>query len=1716
MPRQTALLHLHPHRRPEQLAYIQARTEVVYAMGDALWAAITEEQIDRFMAQGIGVQIQTTAALIELPSVVFNPAEGVPIPAANLRVSPPTGETTAYYLVQVGAPLGDEAITPIEALGGVYVQSLPEYALVFRLTVAQATAAAALPWVSWVGLYHPGYALSYDLVNREEPYPISALQHLARDVTQGLIEGPLMFTPFEDRVPDDLREAIAATGASLRQNSRYGLVGEATADHVLAIAHIPGIQAIEPYQDPALGNQRAGIIVGVNQVRSGGNVDFLINLDGQGEIVGVIDSGIDHHHPDLRQSNAATPTSRIIYRWNLNADPALDTLIPPVATGDTPPVPDFSNIPASGIIPIIKGPHGTHVTGTLVGNGTWAAADTDPTHSTQPQGMAPAAQVIFHAAQEDLYRISGKANFTNFLQGWLEAHQRGARVHNNSWGGIRFGSSGHHNAYTQAISAVIDSFAYCHPESLVVFAAGNDEGDYNGNGVLDMNRLSQEVVAKNILCVGASENVTRTDGSDRTYQQRAASAGKTPQERRRFDHGNFTALAGTPPIPLEFPISDNADQVALFSSRGRVRGSQRVRPDLVAPGTNVVSLRPQDGTLPMALGETGLAAVSADGDVYYAASGTSMAAPVVSGAAVLTRQFYRSRFGQLRRPVWLDAVSQFMAHQLAIAATPTSVAIVWVRPEGGHVHLVGATYSHTLQQRGDTVLARQSPIQILQPQGGDQPFPRLAVHGDRWLLLYRTPDHHLHLQRYNADLSRDTRFGSGGNVPLGAAVRPEPNRLASLAVQGDTAFVVWPEAGSETLQFGRFRATSGEPMGTVEAIGTVTETTIHNNLVFTGSHYATVWVQQTGDTYTLQARRINPRGQVLGAAATELVTQTDPLQAPHLAWQPTTQTYRVVWVTPQAAGDTLHTLALQADLTPIGTPQIVSLPPEPSTLGPLTRPPQRLRHPHLAPHPRSGYVLTWEDNSQLFWSHDSRPDPAGPHWQPRYDSYLAFLDDQGQPHREVARLRLSDTPADTQGFTSLTQAGGSVVVWLSDDEGNSDQKGIYAVNVTEQGAFQAQVDPYRPLLHSGRYQSHTLSQFAPPAAPAIPTVAMAWTGGTYALLWGSVNTQWQLILANGDGLPDGPLENFTRQSLAFENSLNSSLHWAGTHLVATHATALTVQTILMDGLGQRVDSFGTQGIHTIAAVPNPAVAPQIATVGSDHHLQVILVYGTVRDGENHLRYTVLNRQGNADVSLRDLARADGTAHHGWYHYIAAEGHSIAAWHGPQGGHTGVYLNRFRLNGQGQHRQPIALTDLPGTSRQAVIAPRPVLFGLGLQRRQEGHKIRWRPVAEASQKRRQREYGIAWEYRPLATAPTEIRFSRLNRDGSVGSVRDIVVVAGPQPATEPQLIWHNDGYGLAWLQPDTADGPRRLRFTVLDEDGRRVNLAPQGAGTPIPAPDAIVSGPGDVQRFHLVWNGRTVRLLWVEQVNGNLLHRQGAIALPGPGDPPTYDHPYQHPSAALLRATLINGATNLRCTNLPNLSNHPLDGYGWGRLNLRQALAPSPPVTFQVRDDNAIASGTTITYQFSLPPNTRLLRVTLAWTDPPGARLVNSLHLRLTTPTAGSIPAQTYVGNRWHPAPAGLDPNRPCQDAQGNSSSAQYSAPVPTPPPSNLFQDIHNVEQIVLPDPPPGVYRVEVIGGAFRPHAFQQFPGQPFALVFVGSGAEVRFGTPPMPANLPYF
>jgi serine protease AprX len=139
-----------------------------------------------------------------------------------------------------------------------------------------------------------------------------------------------------------------------------------------------------------------------------------------------------------------------------------------------------------------------------------------------------------------------------------------------------------------------------------------------------------------------------------------------------------------------------------------------------------------------------------------------------------------------------------------------------------------------------------------------------------------------------------------------------------------------------------------------------------------------------------------------------------------------------------------------------------------------------------------------------------------------------------------------------------------------------------------------------------------------------------------------------------------------------------------------------------------------------------------------------------------------------------------------------------------------------------------------------------------------------------------------------------------------------------------------------------------------------------------------------------------------------------------------------PSAALVKAILINGATPMAGQYSPPEVNDPPDiSQGFGRVNMPTTVGPFDPSTVIVLKDENFQLDTGQRRWFSVPVRAghTLLKVTLVWTDPPGDTLQNDLDLAVRVATG-----EERGGN-------GATPDNPDQT--------------------------NNVEQVIWNDPPPG-------------------------------------------------
>lgn len=246
--------------------------------------------------------------------------------------------------------------------------------------------------------------------------------------------------------------------------------------------------------------------------------------------------------------------------------------------------------------------HGTHVAGSILGRGTASGGKLrggafDARFVPQSMWSPMMKNLTVPSKLQDLFTTS---------------YADGARVHSNSWGAARnFG------AY-DTFASTVDDFMFNNPEMLVIFAAGNSGVDANKDGRIDSGSISSPGTAKNVLTVGASENLTKTGGI------------QVPISQLRAGKDSW----GAEPIYSSF-ISDNANGVAMFSSRGPTTDG-RTKPEIVAPGTNILSARSHVKDASELWG--------AYNSEYVYSGGTSMSTPLVAGGAAVVRQVLQEKF----------------------------------------------------------------------------------------------------------------------------------------------------------------------------------------------------------------------------------------------------------------------------------------------------------------------------------------------------------------------------------------------------------------------------------------------------------------------------------------------------------------------------------------------------------------------------------------------------------------------------------------------------------------------------------------------------------------------------------------------------------------------------------------------------------------------------------------------------------------------------------------------------------------------------------------------------------------------------------------------------------------------------------------------------------------------------------------------------------------
>ncbi|MXG89384.1 S8 family serine peptidase [Nocardioides flavescens] len=522
-----------------------------------------------------GVDLDTSAPPQGLAARARAAVDGTaPVPGRQLR------------LVQYAGPIQPRWYAALEARARV-VSYVPDHAYLVWVTQADAEALAAEAAdgdgaVVWSGPLDPAYRLAPEL--RDPPDDTSGTV----DITLQVVDNP----------------AGAAAVASLEASATvlgepYDLAGLTTVSVRVPAADVEGLAALAPVVDvepvaapEPLDEVQGQLLAGDAVVRVGGRTrpsgpGYLAWLDRLGfphdpsaypQVV-VVDDGLDNGSvstgvDDLYLQGRRTNASRVASNVNCTRDSQADGL--------------------AG--------HGTINVGIVGGynDGTGAAnVDANGFHyglGVSPWGRVGSLKVFRNNGDFDLTVCGGTVSAMV-----RRAYLAGAGLTSNSWGSAVNGAYDAQARAYDVLTRDASSAVAGNQEMLHVFAAGNAGADAG--------TISSPASAKNVLTVGATENVRDQDTLDGCGEVNG----------------------------------DSDSDIADFSSRGPT-ADLRVKPDLVAAGTHVQGPASQVSGY---VGDGVCGAASGDQRYYPAgqtrytwSSGTSHSTPAIAGAASLVQSWY--------------------------------------------------------------------------------------------------------------------------------------------------------------------------------------------------------------------------------------------------------------------------------------------------------------------------------------------------------------------------------------------------------------------------------------------------------------------------------------------------------------------------------------------------------------------------------------------------------------------------------------------------------------------------------------------------------------------------------------------------------------------------------------------------------------------------------------------------------------------------------------------------------------------------------------------------------------------------------------------------------------------------------------------------------------------------------------------------------------------
>lgn len=439
------------------------------------------------------------ATVISLKSGVIDTSRPEPALPEALRARPAEPTADEVVLVKFPGPVTARQVQALRAASLQVYTYLPYYSYLVKMPAGVRTKSLLSGLgASWSGPYHPAYKISPEIA------AVGSESSEAGEIAKAL-GGRAVLPVMIHVLPDaDLSEVMR----TMKDLGVKGIVGSRSDAHFSRVRLLLSPAEIAALREPlaamrdvfwidlegrkALRNDTT-IWVGQSGLTGGQTTPiFSQGIFGEGQVVGIIDTGIDADMCFFRDTARSLPPTNLC-----NGGTVVDTAQRKVLAVDFLTSSECAGGIATGEWDT-QG-HGTHVAGTVAGDNfahllTHDAAD----------GMAPGAKLVIQDAGfltdncGDLPGIG--CPVVDLKPIFLQAYTQGARLHTNSWGDNE--NAAVQNNYTAA-SQDADQVMWDHKDFLIFYAAGN-----SGPGTGSVGSPSTN---KNGVSVGATLRGTSAD-----------------------------------------------------------------------------------------------------------------------------------------------------------------------------------------------------------------------------------------------------------------------------------------------------------------------------------------------------------------------------------------------------------------------------------------------------------------------------------------------------------------------------------------------------------------------------------------------------------------------------------------------------------------------------------------------------------------------------------------------------------------------------------------------------------------------------------------------------------------------------------------------------------------------------------------------------------------------------------------------------------------------------------------------------------------------------------------------------------------------------------------------------------------------------------------------------------------------------------------------------